>query len=114
MRVQACCATAESVAHANGKARPLKGKKIKAKAKTAKTNSKLVDSFGFRKGSLKSRAAAMYASKRGATLNEIKTKLKSTQFNVLNQLRKQGYKVKKAKEKGVANRQATRYSVVVR
>lgn len=74
-------------------------KKVKAKAAKAKktttrtVNPETVDEFGLRKGSIKSKAAAMYASAKGATLAEVKAKLGSVQYNVLKQLEERGYKL---------------------
>jgi hypothetical protein len=85
--------------------KPAKGK---AKAKKAASTA-AVDQFGFRVGSLKAQAAAMYASKRGATLEEVKAKLKSVQLNLLTKLEGEGYKVSKVKEDGPGARQVTRY-----
>lgn len=68
-----------------------------------------LDEFGLRKGSLKSRAAAMYASKKGATLTEVSAKLESTQFNVITQLVAKGWKLRTTKEAGDGPRQITRY-----
>tara|TARA_R110000868_G_scaffold279441_1_gene539473 strand:- start:502 stop:1086 length:585 start_codon:yes stop_codon:yes gene_type:complete len=92
-------------AKAKGKVAPVKADKAKGKPK-AKTP---LDDFGFREGSVKSSAAAMYASKRGATLNEVKDKVGSIQLNLLKALEEKGHKVKKVKEDGDGNRQVTRY-----
>ncbi len=72
--------------------------KTKAKAKARQVNPDTVDDFGLRKGSIKSKAAAMYASAKGATLAEVKAKLGSVQYNVLKQLRDKGFKVKETEE----------------
>jgi hypothetical protein len=93
-------------------AKPVKVTKAKGKAKAKiahSTDPAKLDQFGLRRDSLKSKAASLYSTKRGATLNEIKAKLKSTQFNVLKQLREAGYKIKEAKEAGNGNREVTRY-----
>lgn len=81
----------------------------KAKAAKAKTSTVDKDQFGFRKGSAKSEAAAMYARKSGATLGEVKAKLGSVQLNVLVGLEAEGYKVTKVKEERKGQRPATRY-----
>lgn len=73
-------------------------KAAKAKAKPRQVNPDTVDDFGLRKGSIKSKAAAMYASAKGATLAEVKAKLGSVQYNVLKQLRDKGFKVKETEE----------------
>jgi len=83
--------------------------KAKAKAKVARAAPKNVDAFGFRQGSIKSQAAAMYAGKKGATLGEVKEKLDSVQLNLLTKLEADGFKVKKVKEAGDGKRQVTRY-----
>jgi hypothetical protein len=79
--------------------------KAKAKAKAATPT----DDYGYREGSLKSQAAAMYGSKKGATLEEVKAKLKSVQLNLLTDLEAKGFKVSKVKEDGPGKRQVTRY-----
>jgi len=79
---------------------------VKAKTKTA------LDKFGFRKTSLKSAAAAMYSTKKGATLDEIKDKLNSAQLNLLKELIEKGHKVTKTKEPGKGKKPVTRYHIV--
>lgn len=93
-----------------GKAAKAAAKPAKAKAaKPVKRTPVDADEFGYRKGSMKSRAAAMYAAKRGATLAEVKEKLGSVQLNVLTELEAKGFKVTKSKEAGDGARQVTRY-----
>jgi len=91
-------------AHKNGN-----GIRVKAKATP-------VDAFGFRKGSLKSKAAAMYAAKGGATLAAVKAKLKSTQFNLLTELkaRAKEFRVERSLVAGVGKRKATAYHISAR
>ena len=111
-------------AKANGAAKPVKaagkaakpvkaaGKAVKAKAKAAKAPKAAktpLDDFGFREGSIKSQAAAMYASKKGATLAEVKAKVGSVQLNLLTELMANGHKVKRTKVDGTGSRQVTRY-----
>ncbi len=84
---------------------PRKARKV-AKRTTHKNG---VDAFGFRTGSLKSKAAAMYSSGEGATLAEIKAKLKSSQFNLLTELKAKKFKIKRSLVRGVGARKATRY-----
>lgn len=108
----------------------LKGKgKVKATAKKAKGNGKTKkvaakkpaksktpierDQFGFRIGSKKSDAAKLYASKRGATLGEVKEKTGSSQLNLLTELKNRKIKVEQSKEKGTGKKQVTRYKIVV-
>jgi hypothetical protein len=96
-------------------AAPAKAKgKAPATAKPAakpKAEKKVVekDAFGFKKGSLKSKAAAMYSRANGATLFEVKTALSSSQLNVLGELEGKGFKVVKKKEPGAGSRPITRY-----
>lgn len=94
--------------------------KAKAKAKTAKPAKKAakrerdpakLDPFGYRKGSIRSLAAAMYASKRGATLAEVKAKVGTIQFNVLTELKDRGFKRKEVREASKSGREVTRYFV---
>lgn len=83
------------------KAAPKKAKSAKpakAKSKPRQINPDTVDEFGLRKGSTKSKAAAMYANSKGATLAEVKAKLGSVQYNVLKQLRDKGFKIKEVEE----------------
>lgn len=91
----------------------VKAKAAKApdKAKAAKSKASKVDKdqFGFRKGSAKSEAAALYARKSGATLAEVKEKLGSVQLNVLVALEAEGRTVNKIKEERKGQRPATRY-----
>lgn len=82
-------------------AKPEKAKPTKAAAAS--------DAFGFREGSLKSKAAAMYAAKKGATLEEVKAALGSVQLNLLKDLEGRNFKVKRVKEAGDGKRQVTRY-----
>lgn len=87
-------------------------KAVKAKANGAVKKAKPAaekDVWGYRKGSTKSQAAAMYALKRGATLAEVKEKLGSVQLNVLVELEGKGHTVRRIKEKGTGARQITRY-----
>lgn len=78
----------------------------KAPAKAAKAEQ---DAYGYRAGSMKSKAASLYAAKGGATLAEVKTALGSTQLNLLKDLEGRGFAVKRVKEAGVGKRQVTRY-----
>ena len=120
-------ATPKAAAKANGevkaakgakpaKAAPAKGKAAKPAAKKAKkaprsVDPNKIDQYGFRKGTLKSRAAVMYAAKKGATLAEVKAALDSTQFNLLTQLEEQGYTVERKQEDGDGSRKVTRYKL---
>ena len=90
-------------------AKPAKAPKAnKAPAKPRKAP-KPKDEFGYREGSMKSQAAALYAAKHGATLEEVKEKLGSIQLNVLKELESKGHTVKRTKEKGDGARVVTRY-----
>ncbi|KAH0542914.1 hypothetical protein GP486_008606, partial [Trichoglossum hirsutum] len=88
---------------ANGKASPKKVAKAKVESKVEK------DRFGLRKGSTRSQAAAMYARKSGATLEEVKESVGSIQLNVLKDLEKAGHEVRKEKQTRAGSRPATRY-----
>jgi hypothetical protein len=90
-------------------AAPAKGK-AKAKAERQRDPDKL-DAFGFRKGSIKSKAAAMYAKGKGATLAEVREALGSVQFNLLTELEKGGFTVEKNHAKGDTGRGVTRYKI---
>lgn len=72
------------------------------------------DQFGFRTGSLKSKAAAMYASKKGATLAEVKAMLNSSQFNLLSELEaRKGITIERTQVEGAGPRKVTRYRIVL-
>ncbi len=71
-----------------------------------------LDGFGFRLGSLKSQAAAMYSKGKGATLGEVKEALESSQFNLLTQLEGDGFTIKKTPEDGAGPRKVTRYKIM--
>lgn len=109
----------------NGFAKAAKGKAAKgrakapmkpvkaAKARKARTiNPAKLDQFGFRKGSIKSRAAAMYASKQGATLRGVRDKVGSNQFNLITELEGKGFKFTRELVPGAGHRQATRYHLI--
>lgn len=83
--------------------------KARAKGKTRNLDPAKRDEYGLRLGSIKSKAAAMYAGKKGATLGEVKDKLGSIQFNVLTQLEAKGHKVKRTEDKGETGRPITRF-----
>lgn len=83
---------------------PEKAMAAKAKASTVKK-----DAFGFRDGSAKSKAVAMYSRKSGATLAEVKEKVGSVQLNVLNSMEAEGYEVERKSEKRDGARAVTRY-----
>lgn len=70
-----------------------------------------LDAFGYRINSLKSKAAAMYSSKKGATLAEVKDATGSIQLNVVTELKNKGKQVTKKKEKGPGQREITRYFI---
>ena len=107
-------AVAADTTKAKAKAKPA----IKAPAKTATKPAKApvepvkakpnADVYGYLMGSLKSAAAALYASKGGATLAEVKDKTGSVQLNLLKDLEGRGFKVKRTKEPGAGSRQVTR------
>lgn len=89
---------------------PAKAAKAPEKAKAAKPKAAVKkDMYGFRDGSTKSKAVAMYARKSGATLAEVKEKLGSVQLNVLNALEEGGYEVERKTEKRDGARAVTRY-----
>lgn len=83
---------------------PAKPKAAKVKAEAAEK-----DAWGFRKGSAKSNAVALYARKGGATLAEVKEAVGSVQLNVLGGLEEAGHEVKRTKEEREGQRSVTRY-----
>lgn len=98
---------------AKGKAAPKAKapKPAKAKASKPKGEKLPLDKFGFREGSIKSKAAAMYADGNGATLAEVKKKLGSVQLNLLKELEGLGFKVTKKREAEDGKRPSTRYKL---
>lgn len=103
---------AKASAKGNGKAKATAKAKPAAKAAKAKprqADPAKLDNFGLRKGSIKSRAAALYARKSGATLAEVKAECDSVQFNVLTELKDKGFKVDTKQEDGNGNRKISRY-----
>lgn len=89
-----------------------KAKSVRRKrAKSTTKHKNGVDAFGFRTGSLKSKAASMYATGDGATLAEVKAKLKSPQFNLLTELKLRKVKIKRTLVAGEGSRKATRYHI---
>lgn len=91
---------------------PDKAKAAKPKAeKKAKAEK---DQWGLRKGSSKSEAAAMYARKNGATLDEVKEKIGSIQLNVLKELEAEGHKVEREKIERKGKRPLTRYKLIAK
>lgn len=95
------------------KAKAKAGKPAKARAPRTVDPSKL-DQFGLRKGSLKSQAAAMYASKKGATLAEVHDKLDSPQFNVLTELEAKGHTLERSQVDVGGPRKVTRYRLIAK
>lgn len=82
----------------------------KAKAERHRDPAKL-DAFGFRKESIKSRAAAMYAKGKGATLAEVKEAVGSVQFNLLTELTGKGFTIDQTEVKNEQGRMVTRYKL---
>lgn len=68
-----------------------------------------LDQFGYRVGSAKSNAAALYVV--GATRKEIKDKLGTDQYNVLLELEQQGYIITKKRVRIGKNRPHLRYTI---
>jgi len=83
--------------------------KATAKASKPKADGAKKDKWGFREGSSKSQAVALYAAKGGATLEEVKAAVGSVQLNVLNALEAEGHEVVRKKEVREGKRPATRY-----
>lgn len=81
----------------------------KPKAAKPKADGVKKDAWGFRDGSAKSQAVALYATKAGATLEEVKHAVGSVQLNVLNGLEEAGHEVKRVKEEREGQRSVTRY-----
>lgn len=108
-------ATKKAAKKANGNGTH-KAKAAKAKASgTPRTRDPAkLDAYGFRKESMKSLAASMYARKRGATLSEVKEATGSVQFNAITQLEERGFKFKRTQEDGAGKRPATRYHLLAK
>jgi hypothetical protein len=94
---------------------PVKAAKGAKKAVAAPKQRKPVetDQFGLRKGTDRSKAAAMYARKNGATLEEVKNSIGSVQLNVLTNLEVAGFKVERSTEARKGLRAVTRYRLIV-
>lgn len=88
-------------------------KTVKAKKKkTARViDPTKLDRFGFRKGTLKSEAAALYSSRNGATLAQVREKTGSVQFNLIVELEAKGYKIDRTTAESKGRRPATRYHI---
>jgi outer membrane biosynthesis protein TonB len=103
---------AKAPAKVEVKAKPKKAEPAKKAVKAAtskKADKSEKDQFGLRKGSTRSTAAAMYARKSGATLEEVKEAVGSIQLNVLKELEANGFAVEKEKENREGKRPLTRY-----
>lgn len=85
-----------------------------AKPKAEKKSKAEKDQWGLRKGSSKSEAAAMYARKNGATLEEVKEKVGSIQLNVLKELEAEGHTVEREKVERKGQRPLTRYKLIAK
>lgn len=92
------------------KAAPAKAAKAKARKPRERDPDKL-DDFGFRLGSTKSKAAAMYGTKKGATLAEVKAELGSVQYNLLTELEAKGFKIDRVVLDNDGKRKLTRYKI---
>ena len=90
---------------AKGKAKSTKGTRAPRTADPAK-----LDAYGFRVGSIRSRAAAMY--KKGATLADVKAETGGIQYNVLNELKAAGFEIKETTVKGIGKKTSTRYKII--
>lgn len=117
-------AKAKVKAKGNGKAaKPVKAaakpakraaKASPAKAKAAKPRQRdpsKLDQYGYRKGTTRSLAAALYATKRGATLAETKERFGTTQFNVLTELKARGHKISERLERSDKGRTVKRFNL---
>ena len=98
---------ADKAGNKAAKGKVAKTKKAPSKADNGSKAEK--DTYGFRVGSKKSQAAAIYASKAGATLAEVKEQTGSAQLNLLKELADEGYPVRSVKEQGDGARKVTRY-----
>lgn len=95
---------------AKGKAAKGKAAKAAPKAERHRDPAKL-DQWGFRKDSIKSRAAAMYAKGKGATLADVKDEVGSVQFNLLRELEEKGFRIDRDEVKNDTGRVVTRYKL---
>lgn len=93
--------------------KPKKAKEPKAVPANGGTKTKKpkreLDEFGLARGSVRSRAAALYAREGGATLQEVAQEVGIIQFNVLTKLKKDGFEITATKEAGEKNRTVSRY-----
>jgi len=88
--------------------------KAKAERKERTVDPAKLDKFGFRKGSIKSNAAAIYAKGKGATLAEVKEAVGSNQFNLLTEVEARGHTVLKTSVSGEGTRKVTRYKITAK
>jgi len=91
-------------------AKPAKAKAKGARAERQRDPAKL-DQWGFRKDSIKSRAASIYAKGKGATLAQVKEVVGSIQFNLLTELKEHGFKVEVDEVKNTDGRVVNRYKL---
>lgn len=91
-------------------AKPAKGKAKKPVTERQRDPAKL-DQWGFRKDSIKSKAAAMYAKGNGATLAQVKEVVGSVQFNLLTELQERGFKIEIDEIKSAKGRMVNRYKL---
>ena len=107
-------ATANGNANGKHEVKAKADKPVKAKAKgERKRDPANLDQWGFRKDSIKSRAAAMYAKAKGATLAEVKEEVGSVQFNLLTELKEAGHTVDVDQVKA-GGRMVNRYKLVAK
>jgi len=104
---------ARAAVKATGKAKA-KAARVTAQRKPRTPDPAKLDQFGLRKGSIKSRAAQMYAKGKGATLTEVREAVGSTQFNVIAELEGKGFKIARSLVPGIGARQATKYKVLTK
>lgn len=105
-------ATANGNANGKHEVKAKADKPVKAKAKgERKRDPAKLDQWGFRKDSIKAKAAAIYAKGKGATLQEVKEVVGSIQFNLLKELEEQGHTVDRTDVKTDKGRVVTRYKL---
>jgi hypothetical protein len=95
---------------ANGKPKAAKARATKGNRAPRTFDPAKLDAYGFRLGSIKSQAAALY--KVGATLADVKEKLGSVQYNVLTELETKGFKINQKIVKGPNGRDVTIYKLM--
>ena len=88
------------------KTKPVKKPEVKTKKPSKDVE---LDKFSFKIGTIKSKAASMYARKSGASTEEVEEEFNGAQLNLLKEAAERGHTVKKEKTQRKDGRSVTRY-----